>query len=124
MTPASTADVQILKTSVQQPDADDWREGDLPITANNLGPGNARVSWSRICCRAGYQFVCEDRVTMAAYNEATGVWSMGNVGNGATAALDITATVLATGSYTNTATQDRLDAERSEHQQRQRVVSR
>ena len=49
---------------------------------------------------------------------------MGNIGNGATAALEVTGDGIGDGELHEHRDQDRLDAERSEHQQRQRVVSR
>src|SRR5690606_21392152 len=38
------------------------------------------------------------------YNSGIGMWSIGNLASGGTATLAITATVLGTGSYNNTAT--------------------
>ncbi|MBO7941700.1 hypothetical protein JTP77_038265, partial [Streptomyces sp. S9] len=42
--------------------------------------------------------------SVGAYNAGTGAWTVGTLANGASATLDITATVLATGNYANTAT--------------------
>ncbi|SDC37574.1 Ig-like domain-containing protein, partial [Williamwhitmania taraxaci] len=51
---------------------------------------------------SGYTYVSND--LGASYVPVTGIWTIGNLANGATASLNITATVLATGSYANTAT--------------------
>jgi gliding motility-associated-like protein len=52
---------------------------------------------------AGYTFV-SSTPSVGTYNSGTGVWTIGNLANGATATLDIVVTVNATGSYANTAT--------------------
>ena len=52
---------------------------------------------------AGYTFVSKT-VFNGRYNEATGVWTVGNLSLNQTATLVINATVKATGPYNNTAT--------------------
>ncbi len=50
---------------------------------------------------AGYRHVSDD--SAGAYDPGTGVWNVGNVPAGSSATLDITATVLGAGDYTNVA---------------------
>ena len=73
------------------------------IQANNAGPGAAQGVVVQDLLPSGYAFVSK-AVYQGSYVEATGVWTVGVIGAGSTATLDITATALATGSYSNTAT--------------------
>ncbi|RYD92390.1 MAG: DUF11 domain-containing protein, partial [Sphingobacteriales bacterium] len=50
----------------------------------------------------GYTYV-SSTVTTGVYNNATGIWAVGNLANGASATLTVTATVNASGVYTNKA---------------------
>jgi uncharacterized repeat protein (TIGR01451 family) len=53
---------------------------------------------------SGYAYVSDDSaVTGTSYDPGTGVWDVGTIGSNQTVTLHITATVLATGDYTNVA---------------------
>ena len=71
------------------------------ITVINQGPsaGSGIVVTDKL--PTGYSFVSSS--AGADYNASTGDWSLGSLGVGETATLDITATVLASGNYTNLA---------------------
>ncbi|MCU0440202.1 MAG: Ig-like domain-containing protein, partial [Raineya sp.] len=73
------------------------------ITASNAGPSNATGVVINDVLPAGYTFV-SSTPSVGTYNSGTGVWTIGNLANGANATLTITVTVNATGSYANTAT--------------------
>ena len=73
------------------------------ITANNAGPSNATGVVINDVLPAGYTFV-SSTPSVGTYDNGTGVWTIGNLANGASATLDIVVTVNATGSYANTAT--------------------
>ncbi|RZK60685.1 MAG: DUF11 domain-containing protein [Pedobacter sp.] len=51
----------------------------------------------------GYTYI-SSTVSTGAYNNATGIWTVGNLANGTSATLTVTATVNASGTYANTAT--------------------
>jgi len=71
------------------------------LTATNNGPSAATGVSVADILPSGYQFVSAN--PSAAYNAMTGVWTIGALGNGASATLGITAKVNATGTYQNTA---------------------
>ncbi|WP_220485195.1 DUF11 domain-containing protein, partial [Flavobacterium sp. SOK18b] len=73
------------------------------LTANNAGPNAATGVVVTDVLPSGYTFVGASTAT-GTYASGTGIWSIGNLANGATATLTITATVKVTGSYANTAT--------------------
>jgi uncharacterized repeat protein (TIGR01451 family)/gliding motility-associated-like protein len=73
------------------------------IAASNLGPNNATGVKVTDILTAGYSFVSAT-VSTGAFNSATGIWTIGDLANGANATLTLTAKVNATGSYVNTAT--------------------
>lgn len=72
------------------------------ITASNLGVVDATGVKVDDLLPTGYAFV-SSTVTAGNYNAATGVWTIGNLANNATATLTVTATINASGNYTNTA---------------------
>jgi len=72
------------------------------ISVSNAGPAMATGVTVQDALPAGYTYVSDTGA--GAYNNATGVWAIGTLGNGASATLQIVATVLPTGSYANTAT--------------------
>jgi uncharacterized repeat protein (TIGR01451 family)/gliding motility-associated-like protein len=80
------------------------------LTATNAGPDNATNARVIDLLPSGYTFVSAT-VTSGAYNNSTGVWSIGTLANGGTAKLTVSATVKTSGVYTNTAsvTADELD---------------
>ncbi|MFV8352048.1 hypothetical protein ACNQHI_03685, partial [Flavobacterium sp. XS2P14] len=74
------------------------------LTANNAGPSSATGVNVTDVLPAGYTYVSNTVPSTGTFNSGTGVWSIGNLANSASATLTITATVNATGSYANTAT--------------------
>ena len=103
MTPATTADIQITKVVQTNPTPTVGQQVVFRVRAINAGPGNATGVVVQDLLPSGYQFVSKSVFT-GAYNESTGVWTIGNHQNGSTAVLDVSAAALARGSYTNTAT--------------------
>lgn len=73
------------------------------IAVNNAGPQNATNVKVTDVLQAGYTFVSA-AVSTGTFESTTGTWTIGNFANGANATMTITATVNATGPYTNTAT--------------------
>jgi uncharacterized repeat protein (TIGR01451 family)/fimbrial isopeptide formation D2 family protein len=74
------------------------------ITVSNAAsPGSSNATGVAVAdlLPSGYTFV--SATPAAAYNSGTGVWTVGALNAGANAALQITATVNASGSYANTA---------------------
>ena len=73
------------------------------ITARNNGASNNNNVTVNDLLPSGYTYVSNTTST-GTYNSTTGVWTIGNLNNGASATLTITATVTSSGIYTNTAT--------------------
>lgn len=73
------------------------------ITATNDGPLAATGATVTDLLPSGYAYQ-SFTATAGTYTPATGVWAIGNLANGSSATLTITATVNTTGSYANTAT--------------------
>ncbi|MFI5148840.1 MAG: ice-binding family protein [Bacteroidia bacterium] len=72
------------------------------ITATNNGPSNASGVAVNDVLQSGYVFVSAT-ATAGSYSPSTGVWTIGNMNNGVSDVLTITATVVADGNYINTA---------------------
>ncbi len=72
------------------------------LTATNNGPSNNTNVSVNDLLPSGYTFVSATP-SVGTYNSSTGVWTIGNLNNAASATLSIVATVNATGVYTNTA---------------------
>jgi uncharacterized repeat protein (TIGR01451 family) len=72
-------------------------------TVTNNGPAAAIGAQVADLLPSGFKFVSAQTVS-GTYSNPTGVWSIGALAAGSSARLSITATVLATGSYTDTAT--------------------
>lgn len=72
------------------------------LTVSNLGVIDATGVLVNDLLPAGYTFVSAVP-SIGTYVNGTGIWTIGNLTNGATATLAITARVNATGSYANTA---------------------
>lgn len=72
------------------------------LTATNNGPSDAKGVKVTDVLASGYTYVSDDGGS--SYNSTTGLWDVGNLANGATSTLKITALVKASGGYTNTAT--------------------
>ncbi|OYU81499.1 MAG: hypothetical protein CFE23_03265, partial [Flavobacterium sp. BFFFF1] len=73
------------------------------ITATNNGTGAATGVTVTDLLPSGYSLVSASP-SIGSYNPGTGIWTIGNMTNGQSRTLTITATVLGTGSYGNTAT--------------------
>lgn len=73
------------------------------ITARNNGASNNNNVTVNDLLPSGYTYV-SNTTSRGTYNSTTGVWTIGNLNNGASATLTITATVKSSGIYTNTAT--------------------
>lgn len=101
--PVPVADVAVTKTaSVDSPDV--GSSITFTITATNNGPSDATSVNVTDVLPSGYTFVSASAPAGTTYNSTTGLWAIGNLVNGADAILNITATVNASGNYTNTAT--------------------
>ena len=72
------------------------------IVGTNNGPDNATGTTINVLLPDGYTFVSTS-TTIGTYDPITGIWTIGNLNNGATETLTITATVNATGNYSMTA---------------------
>lgn len=72
------------------------------IVANNAGPYNATQVGVNEMIQSGYTYVSSS-ATAGTYDPSTGVWSINTMNSGTTETLTITATVLASGNYVNTA---------------------
>ncbi len=72
------------------------------ITATNLGPNNATGVIVGDSLQNGYSYV-SSTATIGSYNSSTGIWTIGNLNDGASAVLTVTVKVLAAGNYANTA---------------------
>src|SRR5439155_150027 len=69
------------------------------VTVNNAGPATATAVTVQDVLPSGLQDVSDD--SAGAFNNLTGTWTVGDITSGGSATLHITATVLASGSYTN-----------------------
>lgn len=101
-TPVSNADLSINKeVNISDPDVN----GEVIFTINviNNGPSQATNVIVNDLLPDGYSYNSSNTST-GSYDEVTGNWNIGTMNNGATNTLEITATVLATGNFTNTAT--------------------
>ena len=79
------------------------------LTTKNNGPSDATGVVVNDLLPGGYTFVSS--TPAAAYDNGTGVWTIGNLANSATQTLTITATVKANGPYGNTATSSSTETE-------------
>lgn len=73
------------------------------VTATNNGLANATGVRVDDLLPSGYTYV-SSTASAGSYNTTNGVWTIGNLANGATATLTVTATINGAGNYTNTAT--------------------
>lgn len=99
VSPVAMADLQVTKT-VNNPTANVNSNVVFTLEAKNNGPDNATGVVVTDILPNGYAYVSSNS---GSYDPGTGQWSIGNLSNGNTATLEITAKVLATGNYTNTA---------------------
>ncbi|RBL91240.1 DUF7507 domain-containing protein [Chitinophaga flava] len=96
------ANLKVTKTiSNDKPDA--GSSVTFTITATNNGPSAATGVTVTDILKNGYQFTAKT-TTAGTYDETTGIWTIGNMANADVQTLTITAKVLPTGDYNNTAT--------------------
>ncbi|WP_417353157.1 PKD domain-containing protein, partial [Flavobacterium alkalisoli] len=77
------------------------------IQVDNAGPDNATGVTVSDQLPSGYTYVSDNGG--GAYNSSTGIWTIGTINNGASASLQITATVTAIANYSNTAEVETAD---------------
>ncbi|MCG2611730.1 PKD domain-containing protein, partial [Flavobacterium sp. SM15] len=94
-------DLSVVKT-VNNPTPFVGSNVTFTITATNGGPSGATGVVVNDVLPSGYTYV-SSVPSVGSFNSGTGVWTIGNLANGASATLTITATVNATGNYSNTA---------------------
>ncbi|QEL14097.1 DUF11 domain-containing protein [Limnoglobus roseus] len=98
LTPTPVADLSLTKT-VNNATAAIGTNVVFTITVNNAGPSTATGVAVRDLLPSGLQYVSDN--SAGAFNSGTGVWTIGSIANGGSRTLQITATVLASGNYTN-----------------------
>ena len=102
-TPVAQADLQVAKT-VNNGAPNVGTSVTFTIAVTNNGPSSAANVQVTDALPAGYTFVSATP-SVGSYDSGTGVWSgIGTLASGGGATLTITATVLASGPYLNTAT--------------------
>ena len=102
-TPVAQADLQVAKT-VDNGAPNVGSNVTFTITVTNNGPSSAANVQVTDVLPAGYTFVSATP-SIGSYNAGTGAWTgIGTLATGGSATLTITATVLASGPYLNTAT--------------------
>ncbi|MBN9295973.1 MAG: tandem-95 repeat protein [Filimonas sp.] len=95
------ADISVVKTpSTSTPDVGSVIS--FEVKATNNGPSNATAVVVTDLLKSGYTFVSAT-ATAGSYVPGTGKWTIGALANGSFETLTITATVNATGDYSNTA---------------------
>ncbi|MDG3581874.1 PKD domain-containing protein [Galbibacter pacificus] len=105
--PRVTVDIEVEKTvNIQEPQTGD--EIVFTIVTLNNGPSDATGVVVNDLLPSGYEFV--SAVTIAGtYDEVTGGWNIGSLAENDLVTLEITATVLESGQYANTAELVALD---------------
>src|ERR1039457_6166679 len=99
---ASPADIAIGKT-VSNNTPPVGSNVTFTVTVTNNGPANATGISVTDVLASGYTLV-SSTPGQGSYNAVTGVWNVGNLNNGQSTSLKITAGVKASGLYGNTAT--------------------
>ncbi|HEU4402866.1 MAG TPA: DUF4347 domain-containing protein, partial [Candidatus Polarisedimenticolia bacterium] len=98
LTPVAVADLSLTKSaSSLTPNV--GSNVTFTITVSNAGPSGATGVTVTDLLPAGFSFVSS--AGPGTYNSGTGLWTIGAIANAGSATLTITATVLASGSYTN-----------------------
>jgi gliding motility-associated-like protein/uncharacterized repeat protein (TIGR01451 family) len=98
--PGATADLSLVKT-VNNHSANVGTNVIFTIAVTNNGLSDATGVKVTDNLPNGYTYVSDNGA--GNYVSATGIWTVGSLPNGASASLQITATVNATGNYSNTA---------------------
>jgi uncharacterized repeat protein (TIGR01451 family) len=98
--PPAAADQSLAKT-VDNPAPNVGDTITFTLTLTNAGPDGATGVAVTDLLPAGYTYVGDSG--SGSYDSGTGLWTVGTLGVGSSASLAITATVDATGPYTNTA---------------------
>ncbi|MEO8774146.1 MAG: hypothetical protein ABI371_07450 [Gelidibacter sp.] len=96
------SDLEILKT-VTPSSAVAGDNVVFNLTAKNNGPSNNTGIKVNDLLPSGYTYVSH-AASAGSYVPGTGIWTLGNLANATSSTLAITAKVLSTGNYTNTAT--------------------
>ena len=100
-TPRTIADLSLVKTVVNaSPNVGENATFNIVVTNNGPSAATNVVVTDRL--PSGYSFVSATSL-VGTFDSNSGGWSVGSLANGATAALTITAKVLATGNYNNVA---------------------
>jgi gliding motility-associated-like protein/uncharacterized repeat protein (TIGR01451 family) len=73
------------------------------LTATNNGPLAATGVFVTDILQNGYTYIAS-KTTNGSYDASTGIWTIGNMANGESEQITITATVNSSGNYLNTAT--------------------
>ncbi len=97
----AVADLQVVKT-IDNPTPGIGNNVVFTLIASNNGPDGASAIQVVDLLPAGYAYV-SSTASQGSYAAPTGVWTIGNLANGASATLSITATVVAGGPFANTA---------------------
>ena len=102
-----SADIAVMKT-VDNPSPNVGNNVTFTVTAKNNGPLNATGVVVTDPLPAGLTFVSAS-ASQGGYTSGSGVWSVGSLASGATATLQIVATLTQAGPHTNTATKTAED---------------
>ena len=102
-----SADIAVMKT-VDNPSPNVGNNVTFTVTAKNNGPLNASGVVVTDPLPAGLTFVSAS-ASQGGYTSGSGVWSVGSLASGATATLQIVATLTQAGPHTNTATKTAED---------------
>ena len=98
----AAADLRLAKTIVGPSVVNVGQNLTFRLTLNNDGPDQATGVTVSDVLPAGLTFV-SSTPSQGTYDNVTGVWTVGSVNNGASATLDIVATLTTPGAKTNTA---------------------
>ena len=101
ITPVALIDLELTKT-VDNPTQSIGSNVNFTISLVNQGPSDATGVAVADLLPSGFSFV-SSTPSVGTYDNASGVWTIGDFAATATASLVLEATVLASGDYTNTA---------------------
>nr|WP_299342457.1 gliding motility-associated C-terminal domain-containing protein [Allomuricauda sp.] len=111
LTPVSIVDLSLTK-DVNNPNPNVNTNVVFTLTVTNDGPSDATNVLITDQLPSGFAYDSDDGA--GAYINTSGIWTVGNLANGASATLNITATVNTTGVFTNVAeitAQDQTDSD-------------